>query len=161
MREEFCQREARVLDAATSGRWDEALRRHARECEVCADVALVAGMLAEQAAADLGEAPELRPEHAWWKAQLKARREAREKAMQPADLAEKAACAGGGLAAVAVLAALWPELKAWAEPLVAAPGQGLQTTPLLTATLWLVAAFGAASLLVAIGVGIYFAWSDR
>jgi hypothetical protein len=123
-------------------------------------VALVAGMLAEQAAADLAEAPELRPEHAWWKAQLKARREAREKAMQPADLAEKAAYAGGGLAAVAVLAALWPELKAWAEPVIAS-GQGLQATPVLAATLWLVAGFGAVSLLVAIGVGIYFAWSDR
>jgi hypothetical protein len=161
MREECCEREASVLEAATSGRWEDALRRHARECEICADVALVAGMLAEQSVADLAEAPELRPEQAWWKAQLKARREAREKAMQPADLADKVAYSGGGLAAVAVLAALWPELKAWAEPLVAAPGQGLQANPLLTATLWLAAAFGAVSLLVAIGVGIYFAWSDR
>ena len=160
MRKRFCEQEPRVLEAATSGRWDTALRRHLEECSACAEVALVAGFMNE-AEADMAEARLPDAELVWWKAQLKARRAATERATQPIAVVEKAACAGGGLALIAVLAFLWPSVQAWGDWVFSNWMEGSRTAPALAVGLLSMFVVGVVSVLFAVGIGLYFAWSDR
>jgi hypothetical protein len=160
MRKRFCEQEPRVLEAATSGQWEPALRQHLEACPACAEVALVASFMNE-AEADPAEARLPDAELVWWKAQLKARRSAAERATQPIALVEKAACAGGGLALIAVLAFLWPSLQAWGDLVFANWMEGSQVAPVLALGLFSVLVLGVVSVLFAVGVGLYFAWSDR
>ena len=55
MSKRFCEQEVTVLNAAASGSWDPALRRHLEECAACAEVALVAGFM-QEAEADYAQA---------------------------------------------------------------------------------------------------------
>jgi hypothetical protein len=160
MRQRFCDEEMRVLEAATSGRWEPALQRHLEECPACSEVALVAGFM-NATEADAAEARLPDAELVWWKAQLKARRAAAEKATQPIAMAEKVACAGGGLALIAVLAFLWPYLHAWGDWVFSNWMEGSQATPALALGVLAMFAVGVVSVLFAVGVGLYFAWSDR
>ena len=156
----FCEQEPRVLEAATSGQWKPALRRHLEECSACAEVALVASFMNE-AEADPAEARLPDAELVWWKAQLKARRAAAERATQPIAMVEKAACAGGGLALIAVLAVLWPYVQAWGDWAFSNWMEGSQAAPFVAVGLLSMFAVGVVSVLFAVGVGLYFAWSDR
>jgi hypothetical protein len=149
-----------VLEAATSGGWEPALRRHLDECPACAEVALVAAVMNE-AEADLTEARLPDAEFVWWKAQVKLRRAAAEKATRPIAVAEKVACAGGGLTLVAVLAFLWPAVRAWADSAASSWVQGSQAAPEVAIGLMSMFAVGLVSVLFAVGIGVYFAWSDR
>ena len=124
-------------------------------------MALVAGVLKREAAAGMAEARLPDAELVWWKAQLRARRAAAEKATQPIALAERAACIGGGLALVAVLGFLWPFLRSWADWVALNWMDGPQATPLLAIGLLSMFAAGIVSVVFAIGIGLYFAWSDR
>jgi hypothetical protein len=160
MRKRFCAQEPRVLEAATSGKWEAALRRHLDECPACSEVALVASFMNE-AEADPAEARLPDAELVWWKAQLKARRAAVDRASQPIAMVEKAACAGGGLALITVLAFLWPYVQAWGELMFANWTEGSQVAPILALGLFSMLVVGVVSVLFAVGVGLYFAWSDR
>jgi hypothetical protein len=160
MSKRFCDQELNVLAAATSGNWQPDLRRHLDECPACAEVALVAGFMNE-AEVSFAEARLPDAELVWWKAQLKARRAAAERATQPIAVAEKVACASGGLALVAILAFLWPSVLAWADSAAASWVQGSQAAPVLAIGLLSMLAVGFLSVLFAVGVGLYFAWSDR
>ena len=160
MRKRFCELETTVLAAATSGNWDAALRSHLESCPCCAEVALVAGFMNE-AEAGFAEARVPDAELVWWKAQLKARRAAAERAMQPIAVVEKVACAGGGLTLVAVLAFLWPSIQLWGNWILSNWTQGSQAAPWLAAGILSMFLAGAISVLFAIGVGLYFTWSDR
>jgi hypothetical protein len=160
MRKRFCEHEPRVLEAATAGSWEPALRAHLEQCPPCAEVALVAGFMNATEAGTAGvHLPDA--ELVWWKAQLRARRAAAEQATRPIALVEKVACAGGGLALIAVLAFLWPYVQAWREWVLSNWMAGSQAAPLLAAGLLSMFALGVISVLFAVGVGIYFAWSDR
>jgi hypothetical protein len=160
MRQRFCEQEPRVLEAATSGRWEPGLRQHLEQCPACAEVALVASFMKE-AEADPAEARLPDAELVWWKAQLKARRAATEKATRPIAMAEKAACAGGGLALIAVLAFLWPSVQSWGDWMFSNWMEGSRVAPVLAVGLASMFAAGVVSVLFAVGVGLYFAWSDR
>jgi hypothetical protein len=160
MRKRFCEQEPRVLEAATSGRWEPALRKHAEECASCAEVALVAAFMNE-AEAEPAEVRLPDAELVWWKAQLRARRAAAEKATRPIALAEKAACSAVGLAMIAVLAFLWPNLEAWGNWVVVNWTEGSRAEPALAVGLLSMFVLGVVSVLFAVGVGLYFAWSDR
>jgi hypothetical protein len=160
MSKRFCEQEVTVLNAAASGSWDPALRRHLEECAACAEVALVAGFM-QEAEADYAQAHLPDAEFVWWKAQLKARREAAVKATQPIAVVEKLACTGGGLALVAVLAFLWPSVQGWADSIASDWVQGSQAAPALAVGVASMFVAGLVSVLFAVGVGLYFAWSDR
>jgi hypothetical protein len=160
MRRRFCELEPRVLEAATSGCWQPELRRHTEHCPACAEVALVAGFM-NAAEAETGDARLPDAELVWWKAQLKARRAAAEKATRPIVMAEKAACTGGGLALIAVLAFLWPYVQAWGDWVISNWMEGTQLEPMVAVGLLSMFAVGVVSVLFAVGVGLYFAWSDR
>lgn len=160
MRKRFCEHEPRVLEAATSGRWEAALRHHLEECSACAEVALVAGFMHE-AEAEMAEARLPDAELVWWKAQFKARRAATERATRPIAMVEKAACAISGLALIAILAFLWPSVGAWGDWVFSNWMEGSQAAPVLALGLLSMFAVGVVSVLFAVGVGLYFAWSDR
>lgn len=79
-----CQFESEVLAAVLQSRWPERvdadLREHALQCEICADVAAVAGVIdraREEMRTDVVVPDSGR---VWWLARLRARREAAEAA---------------------------------------------------------------------------------
>ena len=99
-----CARETEIVDAIAAGQWPddapETLRAHAASCPVCADLALAASALHDDAAV-ANQAPMALPSagQVWWRAELRARHEA-------AQLAQRPVLAVQVVAAVVVLAAL-------------------------------------------------------
>lgn len=83
-----CPREPDVLRAVEHGEWTADLRSHADGCEACREVRAVAGLLREavdaEAATPLPEAGDV-----WWRAEWRARREARARALRPLDAIER------------------------------------------------------------------------
>ena len=141
-----CVRESEILDEIAAGRWPAeapaALRAHAASCPICADLALAASALHDDAAATI-EAPMALPSagQVWWRAELRARHEA-------ARLAQRPLLAVQVVAAVVVLAALVTGVRslapdAWAW--LARTASGARTVSLSTIeplTLALVLAVG-------------------
>jgi hypothetical protein len=138
-----CAREVEILDEIAAGRWPgeapEPLRVHAASCAVCADLALAASALHDDAAAATA-VPIALPSagQVWWRAELRARHEA-------AQLAQKPMIAVQVVAAVVCLAALVtgvrqfaPDAWAWVSRAVAAGW----TTPLDGWTLVVIASVG-------------------
>jgi len=129
-----CEREAELVEALTSGRWPDAcgedLRRHAATCAVCAEVVLVARAL--------GSA-EARVEMAlptaglvWWKAQMRARREAAERAAQPIAIVEGLAWVCGVLCLLGT--AIWQ--RSWIEEWLNWFAQTTQSSHFAWSRLW-------------------------
>src|SRR5690242_21217210 len=100
-----CEFEAEVLAAALQSRWPEQadawLRAHAAGCQICSEVAAVAGSM-EEAREEVRVQTNI-PESSrvWWQAQLRARREAAKSAGRPITAAQVIAfaCAAGLLGA--------------------------------------------------------------
>lgn len=94
----ICPREGEILAVV----WSDDLRAHALACPLCAETALVAGFLREAAAT-----PVTVPEAGlvWWKAQLRRRREAAERALRPIAIAERVCVAAA--AATVVWSVIW------------------------------------------------------
>ena len=108
-----CQHEMRVIEAARSGLWDTELRRHAAECPVCADTALVAGVLQELRG---GETHDVKLPDAglvYWKSQLRARREAAARAAEPIAFVEKFALVCAALTVFGVCIWQWHAIQLW------------------------------------------------
>lgn len=103
-----CDREIEVIRAIQASRWADSpgLRAHAAECETCAEVALVAHALAN-AEDEVHPLPDA--SLVWWKAQLRARREAVERASEPIEIFERVAYAFAGIALVAAL--IWQRAR--------------------------------------------------
>jgi hypothetical protein len=90
-----CPREDDVLDAIHRGAvMAEDLRRHVEHCPLCRDLALVSDALLAPGAAPPAIAS---PGLLWWKGQIQARREKRQRVERPLVIAE----AMGALAPVA------------------------------------------------------------
>ena len=98
-----CDREIEVVESVTCGRWpagaDEELRSHATSCAVCSDVVRVSLALSQNRAEGLEIARVPSAGLVWWRAEMRARREAVEKATRPLRIVEV-------LAAVCQLAVL-------------------------------------------------------
>lgn len=101
-----CPREDDILDLIAIDQWprqaDAALRAHAAQCAVCADLVTVASAIA----IDRDGAPAPTPPDAsavWRQAQYRARQDAAARAMRPLLIAQVAAA----VAAVALPAAWW------------------------------------------------------
>lgn len=108
-----CEFEADVLAAAVQSRWpdrvDERLRAHVADCEICRDVAVVAGAL--DAARDQMRSTIVIPDSArvWWVAQMRARREAAKAAVRPITAVQVIAFS----CAVATLGACFGATSTW------------------------------------------------
>lgn len=108
-----CAREQDVLDAVASNRWPgrsgDELRDHVRLCAVCADVAEIAGALAEERDRTWNETDVPPASLVWWRAQMRARAEATALAGRPILVAQ-------GVAVVCLAAAAWivfPHVWPW------------------------------------------------
>jgi hypothetical protein len=108
-----CQRESDVIAAVSSGRWasaDDELRRHAASCEACADAHAMAETMRTLEQETLGDTQLPSPGQVWWRAQLRARREAREAAERPVLIAQGL----GAAVVIGLIAALiswqWPAM---------------------------------------------------
>jgi len=112
-----CEKEPAVTELLQSGRWpeacDAALRSHVESCAVCSEVALVAGLLREENAALLADVKLPDAGLVWWKAQLRARREAAEFAARPIALAERFALACGLAVLLAFMVWKRGDLHTW------------------------------------------------
>jgi hypothetical protein len=98
-----CPREPETIRAAWSGNWrascNDDLRRHVGSCRVCREAVELAAAFREDREAAIAAARVPASGLVWWRAQLRARREAAAAAERPVALAH-------ALAVVAALAAL-------------------------------------------------------
>jgi hypothetical protein len=121
MRQVECEFEAEVLVAVLQSRWpervDTALREHTAACAICQDVAAVAGAFESASEAPgfaivSGALPD--SGRVWWKAQLRARREALEMAARPINAIQVVAFA----CAMALMGACLGATSAWFQAAV-------------------------------------------
>jgi len=117
MKVDRCDRETAVLEALQAGRWsdawDEELRAHVAQCANCAEVVLVAQLLRREDAAALARVRLPAPGLVWWKAQIRARRAAAERAAEPIAIAERLAWACGVLSLLGVAIWQWWRVQSW------------------------------------------------
>jgi hypothetical protein len=112
-----CEFEADVLSAVMQSRWPERtdadLRAHVKTCEICSDVAMVSGAIecAREESAAYAAVPDALPDsgRVWWKAQMRARREAVEAAGRPITAIQVAAFA----CAIALMGACVGATSSW------------------------------------------------
>jgi hypothetical protein len=112
-----CEFEADVLAAVIQSRWpervDTELRTHVKTCGICADVAAVAGAIecAREESAACIAVPDMLPDsgRVWWKAQMRARREAVEAVGRPITAIQVAAFA----CAIALMGACIGATSSW------------------------------------------------
>ena len=113
MRTIECVREAEVIDAVTTGRWEEDLRAHAARCRVCADLAAVTAALQAEHAQTWQAARVPAAGLVWWLMELRARQEAARTAARPIAMAQAFAAACGLVLAFALLGSAAPWLERW------------------------------------------------
>jgi len=117
-----CEREQAVTEMLQSGRWpeacDPALRSHVEKCGVCSEVVLVAKFLREEHASLFADMKLPDAGLVWWRAQLRARREAAELSTCPIALAEKLALACGLASLLAFMVWKWTDFHTWLNRLV-------------------------------------------
>lgn len=96
-----CPREQEVLSASRAAGWrdvwDENLKKHLDECEICRDVAAVAEVLREDHELTLKDSQLPLAGQVWWRAAVRARAEASHAAVRPLTWVHgiAAACAIG------------------------------------------------------------------
>ena len=87
-----CKREFEIVEAITYGRWPEGtsdeLQAHAAGCAVCADVVMVAVALTDDRANRLQMARVPSAGLVWWRAEMRARRDAVNRATRPLQIVE-------------------------------------------------------------------------
>ena len=147
-----CPREFEVVESVTSSRWPEAcgseLRDHVSSCATCKDVVWVASALQQERQSELQRAPIPSAGLVWWRAELRARREAVRAAERPMTLVHSLAAAS----AVGVLLALAGSLLPFVRELLTA-FTNLPELGLLIG--------GLATLLIVAPVAVYFVLSDK
>jgi hypothetical protein len=92
-----CDREIEIVEAVTCGRWpagaDEELQSHAASCSVCMDVVQVSLTLTQDRSNGLLAARVPSAGLVWWRAEMRARRDAVERATRPMKIVEWTALA--------------------------------------------------------------------
>jgi hypothetical protein len=168
-----CPREAELLDALRAGTWPDAvpsdLRNHVQACASCSGLAELVPPLVDDWCASTQDACVPSSSVVWWRLQMRARREAAARAMQPIGAAQKLALAGAaGLLAVsaAALAPAAGRLAAWVGAIghgAAATGRAVPppTMAQVISPAGIALAMTGALLFVVVPVAIYFALSDR
>jgi len=101
-----CDREIEIVEAVTCGRWPdgagEELQSHAATCAICSDVVQVSLALTQERSHALLSARVPSAGLVWWRAEMRSRRDAVERATRPMRIVEWTALACA-LAALAFL----------------------------------------------------------
>ena len=98
----MCDREQELLTALRTGEWTAELRVHFAACESCAETAMTVGFMHQAAATADSQVPPAGL--VWWKAQLRARRDAAHAAARPLLIAERATAVAAVLGAIGAMA---------------------------------------------------------
>ena len=93
-----CDQEQKVSEAVRFGSLDPSLQNHVSQCAICADLMLVAEFMRENSSLPETEIRLPKVDFIWWKAQLKARHAALQRATRPIDLVAKIGSVAAGLA---------------------------------------------------------------
>jgi hypothetical protein len=114
-----CEFESEVLAAVLQARWpdrvDAQLRAHVRACQICSDVAAIAGVIESTREELRASAVIPNSGRVWWLAQLRARREAAEAANRPMTAVQVVAF----VCAVCLLGWCFDAASTWLSPVVA------------------------------------------
>lgn len=164
MRSVECPREQDVLDALVAGPWpglrEESLRVHVHTCRTCSDLVQVVVAL-NDAGGDLPDTAGLPSAGTvWWRAQIRARREAAREAAGPVTVAQVVGFVSALLALSLVLWAAAPWLSGFSALLPDVPSLDLDGIRLPAAAdllrwRWVLAALAA--WLVLAPLAVYFA----
>jgi hypothetical protein len=138
-----CRHEADLVAAVTSGRWpaavDQALREHVASCRVCADVLQVAEVMTAIEQETLADTRLPSPGQVWWRAQVRARREAAAVAARPVMVAQAVGAAAALGLVAGVISWKWPTIALAAGTWVSQPLASFD----LGVVAWLGVAMGA------------------
>jgi hypothetical protein len=161
-----CEFETDVLSAVIQSRWpervDAELREHAKHCEICSDVAAVAGAIecAREESAEYARVPEALPDsgRVWWKAQMRARREAVQAAGRPITAIQIAAFA----CAMVLMGACVGATSSWFQSALQWVREQMDTGKLIPYAVALVESHGLlvaamAAMVLVIPVAVYLA----
>ena len=164
-----CAREAEVVSAVLMGAWpdrcDEALTEHASHCEICGEVAAVAGAIREANEHERRDVQVPVAGQVWWRAAVRSRLEASHAATQPMTWLHgiTAALVIGVMLAAAGMA--WPSIaggfdaaKTVGTTLITSEAATAIAGPLRTT---LLIALAAGAVLVIAPIAIYLALSDE
>jgi len=147
-----CIREYEIVEAVTSGRWPEAcdpdLRNHAMTCAICKDVVLVATALHEERDSAVAAAGIPSAGLVWWRAELRARREAVRAVERPMKCVHSLAAASAAGVAVALIGGMLPSVRQMLTAFTNLPELGLLIG-------------GFATLIVVAPIALYFVFSDK
>ena len=147
-----CVREAEVVEAVISGRWpaacDQELRSHAMDCHICRDIVLVSSELQGERDSDVLDAALPSAGLVWWRAELRARREAARAAERPMKFVHSLAAASAAGVVVALLGGMLPFARQLVTAFVNLPDLDLLIG-------------GLATLLVVAPIAVYFVFSEK
>ena len=117
MKGDRCDRESLVLEALLAGRWPEAcdveLRAHVSGCPIWSEVVMVSQLLRQEDAAALAHARLPAPGLVWWKAQIRARRAAAERAAAPIAIVERLSTVCAVLSLFGLAIWQWGRVASW------------------------------------------------
>ncbi len=157
-----CEKEQRVLECLLGGSWPgpagESLPEHTVTCPVCSDLVLAVEHLREESRRAVTAAALPEAGLVWWKAQLRLKRDAADRATQPIAMVERLALACASLSSAGVVFWKWPEISAWVNRLGdIASRASFGWTPRFN--LLVLSACGA--FLVLMVFALYFDWADQ
>jgi hypothetical protein len=113
-----CKHEGAVSRAFELDAWDSDLLDHVTDCTVCSDLLVVQKFFQQASDTDESETQLPDPAIIWWRAQLKGRAAAADRATRIITLVQWLAFVGGGILAASGIARLWPRLKVWLAAVV-------------------------------------------
>jgi hypothetical protein len=162
-----CIREQDVLDAVTSGRWDDGLRAHVVGCTICRDLGTIFAAMSDERDAAWQQATVPPANVVWWRAQIRAQEEARRAAERPIAVAQGlavACCIAAVLLlvpfvmpAVRGVAASATDVAAWLAPRASAVSSAFT---LVTGMVVPILPFAVASVLLA-PILLYYALTEE
>ena len=169
MRNGACDREEELVEVLRSSRWpgacDPALRDHVEACACCAELLAVVARLLDEHHTLLHDASVPSSAIVWWRARMRARRDAEAKAAQPISLALgiAVACAAGLLAtALGIFVPTFRKALGWIGD-TAGAWPGILSLPAVDplASPMLLAGFAALGLCLLVApVALYFTFRD-
>lgn len=161
MNQKHCSFEEKIAAANRSGQWSDELLSHLAGCQICEEVALVAGYLSESAASPASTAITDLPDAAfiWSKAQLAARREAVERAMRPILWVRRFAFALAAVVFVAAIISAWPRIASVFAGFAETWSHRAQASHNGSGALFLLMTAGFL-ILIPLIFGLYTSWSE-